>query len=189
MNWFVKIIASIPIILVALYFFPFLGVCFLILRFLISDVEKKKRLVLVFFALGMIILIPLILDKVLQFLKLKNDSIPFLREIVGAEIYKINFIKYSKRLMIIAVILVIITVVTNIVGRKIGLSIGNYFRRQEELEKEYSKENDLKMKIKREKAKSTSFVRCPYCGADNIITEKIGVCQYCRRKIVNKNFK
>lgn len=44
------------------------------------------------------------------------------------------------------------------------------------------------MKEKREKAKNTGYVKCPYCGSDNLVSEKFGICAYCRRKIENKNY-
>ena len=109
MNWFIKIISSIPVILVTLFFIPILGICLLLIRFLDGDVKKKRRIVLLFFVLGIIILIPMILDKVLQFLKLKNVNIPFLKEIVEAKIYKLEFIKYGKLLIIISVVILIVS--------------------------------------------------------------------------------
>ena len=59
------------------------------------------------------------------------------------------------------------------------------FKKDEEI----SKQNDMELKIKREKALSTAYVKCPYCGADNLISQKVGVCSYCRRKLENKAFK
>ena len=38
------------------------------------------------------------------------------------------------------------------------------------------------MKEKREIAKNTHVIHCPYCGADNLFTEQIGTCKFCRRK-------
>ena len=36
MNKFLKVLTSIPVILVALYFAPFLGVCLIILRYFLN---------------------------------------------------------------------------------------------------------------------------------------------------------
>ena len=44
----------------------------------------------------------------------------------------------------------------------------------------------MKMQEKRERAKNTHVVYCPYCGADNMLTEKTGICKFCRRKIEYK---
>ena len=43
--------------------------------------------------------------------------------------------------------------------------------------------NDLEMKEKREKAKNSRVVNCPYCGADNLIYNNVGTCKFCRKKI------
>ena len=53
---------------------------------------------------------------------------------------------------------------------------------------EISKQNDMQIKIKQQNAKNTSYVKCPNCGSDNLLSEKFGTCKYCRRKLVNKNY-
>ena len=58
----------------------------------------------------------------------------------------------------------------------------------QEQELEISRENDLKIKEKQLKAQNTSYVKCPYCGSDNLLSEKFGICTYCRRKIENKSY-
>ena len=50
-------------------------------------------------------------------------------------------------------------------------------------EKEVSRENDLKVKLKQIASQNTEVVICPYCGADNILTSKVGTCKFCRKKI------
>lgn len=42
------------------------------------------------------------------------------------------------------------------------------------------------MQEKREKSKHTNVIHCPYCGSDNILTEKTGTCAFCRRTLENK---
>ena len=70
---------------------------------------------------------------------------------------------------------------------KIFQQIRNFGRRyiKEELQQERTikQENDLIMQEKREKAKQSRVVICPYCGADNLLSSKTGKCMYCRRKI------
>ena len=40
-NLFIKILCSIPVILLFLYFIPFLGVCLILFRYFIYDNKKR----------------------------------------------------------------------------------------------------------------------------------------------------
>ncbi len=62
----------------------------------------------------------------------------------------------------------------------------NYMKILDLLNQRQIKENDLKMQEKREKAKNTHVVHCPYCGSDNMLTEQTETCKFCRRKIEYK---
>ena len=103
--------------------------------------------------------------------------------------YNINFINYSKLLICIGIIFLIISFALTAIFNKLNIGILNYISKQEKMDTKISRENDMKIKIKQEKAKNTSYVKCPYCGSDNLLSEKFGICQYCRRKIENKNYK
>ena len=67
--------------------------------------------------------------------------------------------------------------------------VRNYISETQRRDAEISKQNDMEMKIKQEKAKNTSYVKCPNCGSDNLLEGKFGTCKYCRRELENKNFK
>ena len=47
----------------------------------------------------------------------------------------------------------------------------------------------MEIKLKQEKAKNTSYVKCSKCGSDNIVSEKTSRCKYCRSVLVNENYK
>ena len=81
--------------------------------------------------------------------------------------------------------LIITSIVSSIVD-KTKSYVKSYITNQEKRNDEISRKNDLIMKEKREIAKNTNVVICPYCGADNILTEKVGTCKFCRRKIKSK---
>lgn len=91
----------------------------------------------------------------------------------------------------ILIILFVIGMILSIIYRRIRNELSNLIERYitESIEKdaEISQKNDLLMKEKQEKAKNTHFVKCPHCGGDNILTESIGTCKYCRRQIEYKN--
>lgn len=182
-NIFLKILSSIPIILVASYFIPFLGICLLILRYIIYDYKKKKLTPIVLIIIAFIILIPQVLKYILDMFKINVDNISYLYSIVDSKVYSVNFIKFSKFLITISVIVWILSFVFEKISNKISSGIKNYV--QQDLKKDYEirKENDLKMQEKREKAKNTHVVHCPYCGSDNMLTEQVGTCNFCRRKI------
>ena len=179
-NMFIKILLSLPVIFITLYFIPFLGICLLIVRLFVNN-RKNLFTASIIFITGIVILIPKILN---SFLNLTGVS--FLNNIINNEFYNVNLIKYSKLLITIGVIFLLLTYVIKIIFNKFNNSLISYIKNVELQDEKISKENDLEMKIKREKMKTTNYVRCPYCGSDNFISFKTGRCQYCRRVIENK---
>ena len=192
-NMLFKLLSSLPVILIALYFIPFLGVCLILLRYFIYDNKKRISTPMYIVGVGILILIPKVLNLILQVLKVNINTIPYFKDIINAQLYNVNFINYSKLLICIGVIFLIISFVLKTIFDKVSSrlnnGIRNYIRETQRRDAEISKQNDMQIKIKQEKAKNTSYVRCPNCGSDNLLGEKFGTCKYCRRKIENKNFK
>ena len=191
-NIFIKLLASIPVILVALYFIPFLGVCLLILRYFVYSNRKRISTPIIILSVGILLLVPKFLSGILDLAKIKTDTIPYLSNILTSDLYNINFIKFSKLLISVGIIFLILSFIFrnifNKVSSKINSGIRNYINETENRNAEISKANDMEMKIKRENAKNTNYVHCPYCGSDNILSEKTGKCKFCRRTIINKNY-
>lgn len=186
-NIFLKILCSIPVILVILYFIPFLGVCLLIFRYIVYYYDKRRISTPYYLvSFGLIILIPKIIKYIFKIFNLKTSIIPYFDTIINSNIYNDNFIKYSKLLIILGIIFLIVTSIVSSIIDRTKSYVKSYITNQEKRNDEISRKNDLIMKEKREIAKNTSVVICPYCGADNMLTEKTGTCKYCRRKIESK---
>lgn len=191
MNKFFKLLCSLPIILIVLYFIPFLGICLILFRYYVYSSKNIYCSISIYLLVcGLLILIPKVIHSVIKMFDISNIEIPYLNTIINSDIY-INLISYSKLLITVGVIFLILSVVFrnifNKVSNKLNSSIRNYM--EQDLQKDYEirKENDLKMQEKREKAKNTHVVKCPYCGSDNMLTEQTGTCKFCRRKIEYKN--
>lgn len=187
-NLLFKILASLPIILLMLYFIPFLGIILILFRFFVYS-NKKISTSIYITLVGILILIPKIIYFILGIFKIDINTIPYLQDVLNSDLYNINFINYSKLLICIGIIFLIISFALTAIFNKLNIGILNYISKQEKMDTKISRENDMKIKIKQEKAKNTSYVKCPYCGSDNLLSEKVGICQYCRRKIENKNYK
>lgn len=187
-NIILKILLSIPIILIALYFIPFLGVCLIIFKLFVYGSKKSIITSVSLLIVGLLVLIP----KVLSLTKINIDKILYLKDIINSDMYNINFIKYSKLLITIGIIFLVITIILKLVvtklSNKFNGKVGEYINEMQKKEMEISRENDMKIKLKQERAKNTSYVKCPYCGSDNLLGEKFGTCSFCRRKIENKNY-
>ena len=192
-NLLFKILSSLPVILITLYFIPFLGVCLILLRYFMYDNRKRISTPMYIIGVGILLLIPKGLYLILNVVKININTIPYLKNIVSAELYNVDFINYSRRLICVGVIFLIISFILKTifdkVSSKLNSGIKNYISETQKRDYEISKQNDMEIKIKQEKAKNTSYVKCPNCGSDNLLAEKFGVCKYCRRKIENKNFK
>ncbi len=186
-NVLIKLLCSIPVILVLLYCLPFLGVCLIILRYIVYY-SDRRRIVIPYYLVstGLIILVPKLLKFIFNSFEYSANNIPYFNKIVNSELYKVNFISYSKLLITVGIIFLILSSIVNMIFDKTRSSLRNYIQNQERRNDEISRKNDLIMKEKREIAKNTNVVICPYCGADNMLTGKTGTCKFCRRKIKSK---
>ena len=189
-NLILKILSSIPVILLAIYIYPFFGICLIILRYFLYK-QKRVSTPILIITMGILLLIPKYLFLLLNKLNITNNIITYLQKIIDLAT-NINIIKYSKSLLIIGVIMLIITItieqLINKINKVINTGMLSYINKSIETEKEISKQNDIEIKLKQEKAKNTTYIKCTNCGSDNLINEKIGVCKYCRSKLENKNY-
>lgn len=185
-NIFLRLLASIPIILIFLYFIPFLGICLIPLRLFMYNNKKRISTPIILISVGILILAPIGLNLIFNLISFDKTVIPYFNEILDSPIYTTNLIKYSKLLITTGVVLLIISFILNSIFNKLGNNLKSYISNQEQRDAEISQKNDLIMKEKQEKAKNTSVVYCPYCGADNMLTSNVGTCKYCRRKIQAK---
>lgn len=192
-NKFIKLLCSIPIILVFLYFIPFLGVCLILLRYFIYDNKKRVSTQLYIIAIGILLLIPKLLKLVLDIAKIDINKIPYLKDIINTELYNVNFINYSKRLICVGIIFLIVSFVLKTifdkVSSKLNSGVRNYINENQKRNDEILRKNDMEIKVKQEKIKNTAYVKCPKCGSDNLLGEKFGTCKYCRSKLENKEYK
>lgn len=182
-NMFFKILSSIPVIVIASYFIPFLGICLLILRYIVYDDKRKKKTPVILTIIAFVVLIPQLLKYILAILKINIVNISCFYNIVDSKIYNANFIKLSKFLIVISVIIWILSYVFEKIYNKFGNLAREYIKETDRKRAEISQKNDLIMKEKRELAKNTHVVYCKYCGADNVLTSNVGTCKFCRRKI------
>ena len=179
-NGFLKILTSLPVILVALYFVPVLGVLLIVLKF-VTATNRNNSTATILIVTGLVLQIPNLLNKLSEAFKF---SIPYLDKIVEHDIYE-SLTGYSVKLLIIGVVLFIITTVFNkmFAGIKNTLTntMNDYVNKSVEQDREIDKENNMEMKEKQEAAKNFHVVHCPHCGADNIVTDNITRCKYCRK--------
>lgn len=183
-NIIINLLTSLPVILITLYFIPFLGICLLLFKYFISE-QKKRNLTLIYIiSIRLLILVPKCIN-----LFLDLNKIPYLKDIINSNLYNINFINYSKRIISVGVIFLILSYILQSLIDKIGIKLKNYIQEKERKNNEILKQNDMEIKLKQERAKTTYFTKCPTCGADNKLTEKAGKCVNCRKMLVNKNFK
>lgn len=177
----VKILCSFPLILLMLYWNSFFGICLIILRFFFN----RKREVFSFYLImsGFLLLIPRLLSHIFKLIDFDGNTIPYFKDIIDSDFYTVNCITYSKLLITIGLIYLIVGYIIQKVQNKIKSTVINYIGKQQQMEKEIFQKNDLLMQEKRERALNTHIIHCSYCGAENILSEKVGVYKYCRRKI------
>ncbi len=181
-NMFLKLLCSIPVILITLYFVPFLGICLMVFRYYVYRNNKKISITLVI--CGLLLVVPKLFYFIIDTFNI-DIVIPYLNDFVVSDVYT-KLLSYSKLLIIVGVISYILSYIFTILGSKLGNEVSKYMKQELNKDYEIRKENDMKMQEKREKAKNTHVVKCPYCGSDNMLTEQTGTCKFCRRKIEYK---
>lgn len=188
-NKIFKILCSIPVILITLYFIPFIGVILILFRYYVYRNEKYYKTPLILLICGLLLLIPRIVNSVIKILKFNVEDVPYLKVVLDSAIY-LKLLSYSSYLIIVSIIFLIISFIFRNTISKINdiisSQIFNYGSKLQEDSYKIRKENDLIMQEKRERAQNTHVVYCPYCGSDNMLTEKTGTCKFCRRKIEYK---
>jgi len=183
-NLIVRLLCSLPVILIVMYFIPFLGICLVLFRYFVYN-KKHYSTAITLVVCGLLILLPKFINYVIGLIKIDNN-IPYLREVLEANVYT-KLLSYSKLLIIVGVIFIVLSYIGNMITTKLGSALGNYFKEEQRKEYEISEKNDLKMKEKREIAKNTHFVKCPNCGGDNTVIGNVGKCKYCRKDIEYKD--
>ena len=146
-NRFLKVLCSLPILLLILYYIPFLGICLVLFTLFLYKSRKQKTPILLIIC-GLLILIPQAINYIMSVFKITNIEIPYLNAILSSNVYG-KLLNYSKLLITVGLIFLILSVIisniVNKVSNKLNSSIRNYM--EQDLQKDYEvrKENDLKM--------------------------------------------
>ena len=185
-TFFVKILLSLPIIFLVLYFLPILGVFLLIAKYFFEPSYKKKKLFLPFICFGLLLLLPKGLEKLFEVFHISLEQVPLLVKIISFSLYKEKLVSYGMFLLAIGIFGLVLHFLLKKIINNFSYALKKGFKSLQKQELEISRENDLKIKEKQLRAKQSVYVKCPYCGSDNILGEKYGVCMFCRRKIENK---
>ena len=180
MKFLVNVILNSVILLIILYFIPVLGIILSIFKLFLSNYYHKKVFCFILIFAGVILFIP----SMLNYLGINN--IEFLNIF---EKYNSNLISVSKLYFCLGIILLVLSVILNNIFTGISNKIMNYINHLEKRDYEIARNNDMLMREKREKARNTNYVKCPSCGADNLVSDKVGVCSYCRKKLSNTKYK
>lgn len=185
-NLFFKFITSIPIVLLALYFIPFLGVCLLLFRFYL---RKKNDISTTFIVLGLLLFVPRILESIFKTISFDSSKIPYFDTIVSSSIYDKLFF-YGKVLVTVGVLVLVFSYIfRNLITKitsKVKSGVQDYIQKEEQRDREIKEKNDMLVRERQEAVKNMHTVTCPHCGADNVLTSKVGKCKYCRRTLEYK---
>ena len=167
---------------------PLLGIVILIARYFLDYSSKKQKIFFSLIIFSLLLLLPKGLKSLFDLLNLNINSLPFLEKIITFDFYNNQLVSYATFVFIVGLIGLLLHFLFIKFIRNLSYTLKKGFRTMQEQELEISRENDLKIKEKQLKAQNTSYVKCPYCGSDNLLSEKFGICTYCRRKIENKSY-
>ena len=187
-----KIICSIPVILIALYFMPPLGIILLIGHYFVYGNQGSRlyRAPISLLICGLVLLMP----RGLELLSVNYNidiNLPLFTDATNLDVYP-KIVEYAKSLLIIGVIFLLLSYVLKLLANKLsnqlGGSIKHFIDKEIESEEKVKQENDLKLKEKviESKQKTPHVVKCPNCGKSNSIIGTVGKCKACRNHIEYK---
>jgi hypothetical protein len=189
-NGLVKLICSLPVVLIVLYFLPALGVIIVIARYFIYGERHFFRTPVVLMLVGLILLAPRGLQLAIENFNL-SFTIPFLLDILNLELYP-KLADYGQFILIVGVVILIVSYLLKSfisgLSNNIRSMMSQYASTKQAEEVEIRKENDLKLREKEitSKQKTPHVVKCPHCGKTNSITGTVGKCKSCRSAIEYK---
>ena len=174
-----KVLFSLPIILVVFYFTPFLGIIMLIARKFIIG-KSKYPIGMIFIAITTIIVIPKFINYIFGLLNINNIS--YIDDILNSDIYPV-LLSRAKLLFILGIIALIASAISKKLRTSAINGITSYFKSMQEDEGVFE-DNDLLTNEKQEK--NTHFVKCPNCGTNNVIHGENGKCAFCKSNLEYK---
>ena len=189
-NGLVKLICSLPVVLIVLYFLPVLGVIMVIARYFIYSERHFFRTPVVLMLAGLILLVPRGLQLATENFNL-GFTIPHLSDILNFELYP-KLADYGQFILIVGVVILIVSYLLKSfisgLSNNIRSMMSQYASTKQAEEVEIRKENDLKLREKEitSKQKTPHVVKCPHCGKTNAITGTVGKCRSCRSAIEYK---
>ena len=184
-NMLIKLLCSIPVILIVLYFIPVLGFILMLVRFIfVKKTGYKFSIMLII--LGLVLMIPQALAEIFRIASFNTPFSELVLKVVNYDFYT-KMMSYGKTLIIIGIISILVLFVVRKIMNKTKSVISEKINQYETKEAEIREKNDLKIKEKQEAAKNTHFITCPTCGASNVIQSNIGTCKYCRNPLEYKD--
>ena len=145
-NILIRLLCSIPVILILLYFLPFLGVCLIIFRYIVYYSDRRIVTPYYLISTGLIILLPKLLKFLFDKFEYSADNIQYFNKIINSELYKVDFISYSKLLITVGIIFLILSSIISMIVDKTKSSVISYIANQERKNDEISRKKDLIMK-------------------------------------------
>ena len=187
-NLIFKILCSYPVILITLFFMPVIGIILIFFRFYMYR-DRIFRIPITILIVGLVLLIPKLLDYIFVLIKFDSSKIPYFDTVVDSAIYD-RLIGFSKFIIAASIIILIVSFIVKNIASKLDVkaeqAVRNYVERQEAKELEIHEKNDLLVKKRASEANNTHVVKCPSCGGYNTLVYNTGTCKYCRRKIQYK---
>ncbi len=177
-NTITNILLSIPVILIVLYFIPFLGVIMIFARNIILK-GKTSTTSIIMIITALLIYIPKLINII-------NKDI--VKTIIENEYYT-KLINYSNFILITGIIIYLLNIIIekliNNSKSKLNQILNDYTNKTVSA----NQKNDYIIKEKQLKAKKTNTVTCKKCGATTIASKAFIKCKYCRTPIENKKWK
>ena len=166
MMIFIKLLTSLPVLMIAFYFSTLLGYMLIIGRLFIQKTDYISGFLMIIVAIGLYYF----------------NNHEFLLSLIP-DINSVIIKSYAITVMIAGVFLIIVEIISQKVAYTTHSLLNRLFNTLEKSNREGVTKGQYQAKMYKEDLKYTRLVTCPNCGAETYVTKKVSKCPYCRSSI------
>lgn len=142
-NKIIKIISSIPIILILLYFVPLLGIGAIMINYCILDNKKINKLAIVLLMVGVFAIFPQLIYDLDNIININFDINSFTEKIDELGIYNSKMISYGELLIAFGILSLIMAYFMKVTSYRFMHRFRKYLEEHGGINTEISKQNEM----------------------------------------------
>ena len=187
MERLLELVLSLPVIVVAMYFLPILGIILVFIRAIKYKYNRNYGFNMMLAVCGVVLLLPKLMKYLMDLIKVKTGEIPYLNEILELDIYP-KLVDLGKLLIVVGLICNLVSYFSRRLSNQKTASLKEKttvrtLQAEAQANSKMYGINTETEKVEPKEAELQEF-NCPYCAGLNKAYEEAINCKYCGREIM-----